>query len=54
MKTKNTVVLESKDIREIIAAFLGIPTEAVIPTRYNFEVNGMSEDEIRKKMEKPE
>lgn len=48
---KTTVQLESKDVREIISSFLGIPIEDVIPNRYNFSIAGMSAEEIAKKIQ---
>lgn len=47
---KATVQLESKDVREIIAKFFGIPTENVIPNRYNFGIADMSMEEIERKI----
>ena len=47
---KTTVTLESKDVREIIAKFLGIKIEDVIPQRYSFTVANMSAEEIEKKI----
>lgn len=47
---KTTVTLESKDVREIIAKFLGIKIEDVIPQRYSFTGANMSADEIEKKI----
>lgn len=47
---KTTVTLESKDVREIIAKFLGIKIEDVIPQRYSFSIANMSADEIEKKI----
>ena len=47
---KTTIQLESKDVRAIIARFLGISIENVIPNRYNFSVVGMSAEEIEKKI----
>ena len=47
---KTTVQLETKDVREIISRFLGIPTEDVIPNRYSFSVANMSADEIEKRI----
>lgn len=49
---KSTVTLESKDIREIIAKFLGVTIEDVIPNRYTFSVVGISESEIEQKLKK--
>lgn len=47
---KTTVQLDSKDIRKIIALFLGISEEQVIPMRYNFAVEGPSAEEIEKRI----
>ena len=47
---KTTVTLESKDVREIIAKFLGIKIEDVIPQRYSFSIANMSAEEIEKKI----
>ena len=47
---KTTVQLESKDVRAIIARFLGLPIEDVIPQRYGFAVAGMSAEEIERRI----
>lgn len=47
---KTTVQLESKEARKIIAKYLNIPLEQVIPNRYNFSVTGLSAEEIEKKI----
>ena len=47
---KATVTLDSKDVREIIARFLGIPMEQVIPLRYNFCIDGLTAEEITAKL----
>lgn len=47
---KTTVQLETKDVREIIAKFLGIPIEDVIPNRYSFSVANMDASEIEKRI----
>lgn len=47
---KTTVTLDSKDVREIIAKYLGIKIEDVIPRRYSFTVANMSAEEIEKKI----
>ena len=47
---KTTVQLESKDVREIIAKFLEIKVDDVIPNRYSFSVATMSAEEIEKKI----
>lgn len=44
---KTTVQLESKDVRQIIAKFLDIPIEDVIPQRYGFAIAGKSAEEIQ-------
>lgn len=49
---KSTVTLETKDIREIIAKFLGISQEDVIPNRYTFSVSGMTAEQIAEKIKK--
>lgn len=49
---KTTVSLESKDVRTIISLFLGIPEEKVIPMRYNFAIEGMSAEEIEKRLKR--
>jgi len=47
---KTTVQLESKEVRVIIAKFLGIPIDAVLPNRYSFGVEGVTPEEIEKKL----
>lgn len=47
---KTTVTLEPKDVRIIIARFLGIPIEDVIPQRYGFSVAGVPQEEIAWKL----
>ena len=47
---KTAVQLESKDIRVIIARFLGVPEENIIPQRYGFSVVGMTAGEIEGKI----
>ena len=47
---KTTVQLETKDVREIIARFLGVALEDVIPQRYSFSVANMSAEEIEKRI----
>ena len=49
---KTTVQLESKDVRNIIANFLHIPVEDVIPNRYNFSVANLSAEEIERRIRK--
>lgn len=48
---KTQVTLEGKDVRKIIAKYLEIPEEKVIPLRYNFAIEGMDAAEIQKKIE---
>lgn len=45
---KEQVTLESKEVRAILARFLNIPEEKVIPMRYGFAVEGMSAAEIER------
>ena len=46
-----TVVnLDSKDVRTIIAKFLGIKVEDVIPNRYSFGVANLSAEDIEKRI----
>lgn len=47
---KTTVTLENKDVREIIARFLGVKLEDVIPNRYSFGVTNMTADEIERRI----
>lgn len=47
---KTTVQLDSKDVREMISRFLGIPIEDVIPNRYSFSIAGMTAEEIERKI----
>ena len=49
---KTAVTLEAKEIRIMIAAFLGIPPEKVTPNRYNFSVEGITEKEIAERLAK--
>ena len=47
---KTTVQLESKDVRTILAKFLGVKLDDIIPNRYSFSVANMSAEEIEKKI----
>lgn len=47
---KTTVQLDSKDVREIIAKYLGVSVEDVIPNRYSFSVANMDAEEIARKI----
>lgn len=47
---KTTIQLESKDVREIIAKFLDIPMENVIPNRYSFSIANLSAEEIERRI----
>lgn len=47
---KTTVNLENKDVREIIAKFLGIRLEDVIPNRYSFGIANMNAQEIERRI----
>jgi lambda repressor-like predicted transcriptional regulator len=46
----STINLDSKEVRKIIALFLGIPEEQVIPNRYSFSVKGMTAESISSKL----
>ena len=47
---KQQITLDGKEVRAIIAKFLGIPEEQVVPMRYNFAIEGMSAEEIEQKL----
>lgn len=47
---KTTIILDTKEVRTIIAKYLGIPLEQVEQTRYSFAVAGLSESEILSKI----
>lgn len=47
---KQQITLDSKEVRKIIAIFLGILEEQVVPLRYNFAIEGMSAEEIEQKL----
>lgn len=47
---KTTVNLENKDVRVIIARFLGVKLEDVIPNRYSFGVTNMPAEEIERRI----
>lgn len=49
---RSSVELDNKDVRQIIAAYLEIPVEDVIPNRYTFSVVNISQEEIQKKMKR--
>ncbi len=50
---KTFVSLESKDARAIIAKFLCIPIENVIPQRFGFGITGMEAAEIARRIYGP-
>ena len=47
---KTTVQLESKDVRTILAKFLGVNVDDIILNRYSFSVANMSAEDIEKKI----
>lgn len=51
---KTTVQLDTKDVRTMIAGFLGIPFDDVIPNRYSFSIANMSVQEIEDKIKQAE
>ena len=44
------ITLDSKEVRTIIAKFLGVKEEQVIPMRYNFAIEGMTPEQITEKL----
>lgn len=51
---KQQVTLEGEEVRVIIAKYFGIPVERVIPMRYSYAIEGISPEEIEKKIEASE
>lgn len=47
---KTTVQLENKDVRTIIAKFLNIKEEQVTAMRYSFAIEGLSAEEIDRRI----
>lgn len=47
---KQQVTLESKEVRAIIARYMKIPVEQVIPLRYSFAIEGLTATEIEKRI----
>ena len=47
---REVVNLESKDVRTIIAKFLNVPIEDVIPNRYSFSIANISAEKIAEKI----
>ena len=47
---KTQITLEAKEVRKIIAKFLEIKEEDVIPNRYSFGVTEITAEEIEKKL----
>lgn len=47
---KQQITLESKEVRKIIARYLDIPEEQVIPLRYSYAIEGMTVEEIEDKL----
>lgn len=45
MKSNNTIVFDSKEIKALIAKALGISIDKVISTHYGFGLQGISEAE---------
>ena len=48
---KTQVTLESKELRTIVAKALRIPEEQVIQLRYSIAIEGMSAEEIEKRID---
>lgn len=47
---QQTISLDTKDVRAILAKFLGIREEQVIPNRYSFAVTGITVEEIERRI----
>lgn len=47
---KQQITLEGKEVRTIIAKFLDISEDQVIPLRYNFAIEGMTIEELERKI----
>lgn len=47
---KQQITLESKEVRKILARYLDIPEEQVIPLRYSYAIEGMTVEEIEDKL----
>lgn len=48
---KVTIQLDTKEVRKIIAKYLEIPEEDVIPNRYSFSVANINYEELKEKLE---
>lgn len=48
---KLNVSLDSKEVRKIIARYLEIDESQVIPQRYSFNVEGLTIEQIKEKLE---
>lgn len=48
---KQQTTLESKELREIVACALKIPMEIVIQQRYSIAIEGISTEEVAKRIE---
>lgn len=49
---KQQITLDGKEVRTIIAKYLGISEDQVIPLRYNFAIEGMTIQELEQKIHK--
>lgn len=47
---KTQITLESKEIRMILARFFGVPETQIIPLRYSYAIEGMSADEVARRI----
>ena len=47
---KSTVTLETKDVRTVIAKFLGVRVEDVVSGRYTYSVMNISADTVATKI----
>ena len=50
---KSGVILQNTDIKTILAKLFNVSEDEVIPTKYSWMIMGVSEDEVKKALEKP-
>lgn len=49
---KSGVILQNTDIKTILAKLFNVSEDEVIPTKYSWMIMGISEDEVKKALEK--
>ena len=50
MKVVTQVQLESKEVRKALALFFGVDEKQVIPMKYGFALDGITEEEIKRRL----